>query len=257
MPDAQADLAGLQARLGVQFRNPELLERALRHSSYVYENPERGPSNEQLEFLGDAVLSLAVSHLLLSAFPESPEGELSRRRAALVNSRTLALLARRLELGRYLLLGRGEDRQGGRKKPSLLADALEAVLAAVFLDQGLEAAQRLVHKWLSPLMAAQRELDFQDAKTMLQEWAQARGEVPQYQLLEEGGPSHARVFRVAVLLRGQALAEGVGPSKKAAEQMAARQALVALGLIPDPAAPAEPPRRAAPLPRQDGPGKEG
>ncbi|MCL6622313.1 MAG: ribonuclease III [Syntrophobacterales bacterium] len=231
-------LAVLQAHLGVTFRNPGLLEQALRHSSYVHENPECGPSNEQLEFLGDAVLSLAVSHRLLQAFPCSPEGELSRRRAALVNARTLAAVARSLDLGEHLLLGKGEERQGGRRKPSLLADALEAVLAAVYLDQGLEAAARLVETWLSPLLAAQEELDFQDAKTLLQEWAQARRQAPpEYVVLEESGPSHARVFRVALRLGGQTVAEGRGRSKKAAEQEAARRALAALEQGEEPPAP--------------------
>lgn len=222
-------LPDLEARLGLTFRDRELLCQALRHSSYVHENPDSGPSNEQLEFLGDAVLSLAICHLLLETFPHSPEGELSRRRAALVNSRTLAAVARRLQLGDFLLLGKGEERQGGRRKVSLLADALEALLAAVYLDQGLEAAARLVREWFLPLLSMQEELDFQDAKTLLQEWAQARGEEPPlYRVLEESGPSHARVFKVGLLLGGQIRAEGVGRSKKAAEQAAARQVLAAL-----------------------------
>lgn len=223
------ELAALEAQLGLTFRDPKLLEQALRHSSYVHENPASGHSNEQLEFLGDAVLSLAVSHLLLRTFPDSPEGELSRRRAALVNARTLAAVARRLGLGDFLLLGKGEERQGGRRKTSLLADALEAVLAAVYLDRGLDVAAKLVEAWLEPLLAAQEELDVQDAKTRLQEWAQARGQAPpEYVVLEESGPSHARIFRVALRLGGQTMAEGRGRSKKAAEQEAARQALAAL-----------------------------
>lgn len=226
---AYPELAALEARLGLTFRDPGLLQQALRHSSYAHENPDSGPSNEQLEFLGDAVLSLTVSHLLLRAFPGSPEGELSKRRAALVNARTLATVARDLRLGDFLRLGRGEERQGGRRKTSLLADALEAVLAAVYLDQGLEAAAALVETWLGPMLAAQEDLDVQDAKTRLQEWAQARGQAPpEYVVLEESGPSHARRFRVALRLGGETLAEGWGGSKKAAEQEAARQVLAAL-----------------------------
>lgn len=226
---SEAQLAELEDRLGLAFRNRHLLVQALRHSSYAHENPEHGPSNEQLEFLGDAVLALTVSHLLLRAFPHSPEGELSRRRAALVNTRTLAAVARRLRLGDFLWLGKGEERQGGRRKASLLADALEAVLAAVYLDQGLQAAARLVETWLGPLLAAQRELDLQDAKTLLQEWVQARGQAPpEYVVLEESGPSHARIFRVALRLGGETVAEGSGASKKAAEQEAARRALAVL-----------------------------
>lgn len=223
------ELAVLEARLGLTFRDPGLLRQALRHSSYAHENPDSGPSNEQLEFLGDAVLSLTVSHLLLKAFPGSPEGELSKRRAALVNARTLAAVARNLRLGDFLLLGKGEERQGGRLKSSLLADALEAVLAAVYLDQGLEAAAGLVRTWLGPLLAAQEGLEVQDAKTRLQEWLQARGQAPpRYEVLEESGPSHARIFRVALRLGGETLAEGRGRSKKAAEQEAARHALAVL-----------------------------
>lgn len=224
-----AALQELGRRLGVAFGDLSLLDRALRHSSFANENPESGPSNEQLEFLGDAVLSLAVSHLLLATFPDSPEGELSRRRAALVNARQLAALARELNLGDYLLLGKGEERQGGRKKPSLLADALEAVLAAVFLDRGLAAAQRLTRQWFQPLMARQADLSFQDAKTALQELAQSRGEPPpSYHLLEESGPGHQRFFRVELRLGDRVLAEGSGASKKAAEQAAARLALAVL-----------------------------
>ncbi len=224
-----AALRELAQRLKVAFRDLSLLDWSLRHSSFAHENPEAGPSNEQLEFLGDAVLSLTVSHLLLEAFPSSPEGELSRRRASLVNARQLAALARELNLGAYLLLGKGEERQEGRKKPSLLADALEAVLAAVFLDRGLAAAQRLVRRWFQPLLAPQTDLALQDPKTALQEFAQAQGEpTPSYHLLEESGPSHQRVFRVAVRLGPRVLAEGSGSSKKRAEQAAARLALAAL-----------------------------
>jgi ribonuclease-3 len=222
-------LHDLERSLGLVFANPGLLDQALRHSSYAHENPQSGPSNEQLEFLGDAVLSLTVSHLLLETFPDSPEGELSRRRAALVNARQLAALARELKLGDYLMLGKGEEHQGGRKKPSLLADALEAVLAAVFLDGGLTAVTPLIRTWFMPLVAAQGEPLFEDAKTALQELAQARGEPPPaYQLLEESGPGHRRFFRMEVRLGGRSLGVGTGPSKKQAAQAAARQALALL-----------------------------
>ncbi len=225
-PARRAALQELAARLEVAFSDLSLLDQALRHSSFANENPESGPSNEQLEFLGDAVLSLAVSHLLLATFPDSPEGALSKRRAALVNARQLAALARELNLGAYLLLGKGEERQEGRKKPNLLADALEAVLAAVFLDQGLAAAQRLTQRWFQPLLAREADWAFQDPKTALQELAQARGQPPpSYRLLEESGPSHQRFFRVELRLGDRILAEGSGPSKKAAEQAAARRGL--------------------------------
>jgi ribonuclease-3 len=201
-----------------------LLDRALRHSSYAHENPESGPSNEPLEFLGDAVLALTVSTLLLSRFPRSREGDLSRLRAALGNARQLANLARRLDLGAHLLLGRGEERQAGREKPSLLADALEAVLAAVYLDGGLEAAARLTELWFTPLVETARP--WEDFKTSLQELTQARYKAsPSYHLLAESGPGHARHFRVEVRLKEVPLAQGEGPTKKQAAQVAAGRAL--------------------------------
>jgi len=223
-PERQESLERLARRLEHRFRNLELLDQALRHSSYAHENPGSGPSNEQLEFLGDAVLALTVSTLLLARFPESSEGDLSRGRAALVNARQLAALARRLDLGTHLRLGRGEERQAGREKPSLLADALEAVLAAVYLDGGLAAAARLTERWLSPLLAT--ALPWQDSKTSLQELTQARYKAsPAYHLLAESGPGHARFFQVEVRLHDAPLAQGEGRSKKQAAQAAARRAL--------------------------------
>ena len=225
-PERQTELRSLARRLGHPFKNLGLLDQALRHSSYANEQPESGPSNEQLEFLGDAVLALTISDLLLAAFPQSSEGELSRSRAALVNARQLAALARQLDLGPYLLLGRGEESQAGREKPSLLADALEAVLAACFLDGGLKAAQKVIRSWFGPLLEKTARLPWQDFKTALQEFTQARFKIsPTYKLLEESGPSHHRRFRVEVRLGPEPLAQGEGPSKKQAAQMAARLAL--------------------------------
>jgi ribonuclease-3 len=224
--ERQADLLALSRRLGCRFKDLGLLDLALCHSSFTYERPGAGPSNEQLEFLGDAVLALTVSHLLMQTFPGAAEGELSRRRAALVNARQLAELARRFDLGACLLLGRGEQRQAGHEKPSLLADALEAVLAAAYLDGGFAKAQRLVTRWFAPLLAQQGPLSWQDAKTALQEFTQARHKLsPSYHLLEESGPSHARHFRVELRLGDEILAQGEGPSKKKAEQLAAARAL--------------------------------
>jgi ribonuclease-3 len=225
-PGRQEELEALARRLGHGFRDLGLLDRALRHSSYAHERPESGPSNEQLEFLGDAVLALTVSDLLLASFPHSSEGELSRSRAALVNARQLAALARQLELGPHLLLGRGEESQSGREKPSLLADALEAVLAAAFLDGGLKAAANITRRLFAPLLEQEARLSWQDFKTALQELTQARYKMsPSYHLLEESGPSHHRRFRVEVRLGPEGLAQGEGPSKKQAAQMAARLAL--------------------------------
>jgi len=222
-------LEALAVRLGRRFRDLELLDRALRHSSYTNENPDTGPSNEQLEFLGDAVLALAASDLLLKSFPEEPEGALTRRRAALVNARTLAAVARDLGLGRHLLVGRGEERQGGRRKPSLLADSLEAVLAAVFLDGGLRAAQACLRRWFAPMLTAAAHSHWQDSKTALQELAQSLLKIPPtYHLLEESGPSHARHFVMEIRLGGRPLAQGEGSTKKEAAQAAARRALEVL-----------------------------
>ena len=228
-PGRQRALSDLAGRLGHRFKDLARLDQALRHSSFAHENPEAGSSNEQMEFLGDAVLALTVSSLLLQHFPESSEGELSRGRAALVNARRLAVLARELDLGSYLLLGRGEEAQAGREKPSLLADALEAVMAAVFLDGGLEAADVLTRRWFTPLLAGLGESPWQDFKTRLQELTQARHQgSPTYNLLSESGPSHARVFEVEVCLEERSLARGRGRTKKQAEQLAAREALETL-----------------------------
>jgi ribonuclease III len=225
-PERQAELLALCRRLGCRFKDLGLLDLALCHSSFTHEQSGGGPSNEQLEFMGDAVLALTVSQLLMETFPGASEGELTRRRAALVNARQLADLARSFDLGACLLLGRGEQRQAGHEKPSLLADALEAVLAAAYLDGGFARAQRLVNRWFAPLVAQQGPLSWQDPKTALQEYTQACHKLsPTYHLLGESGPSHARHFRVELRLDGVVLAEGEGPSKKKAEQLAAGRAL--------------------------------
>ncbi len=230
----QLELSVLAQYLGHKFKDLSLLDQALRHSSFVHEQPETGPSNERLEFLGDAVLALTVSHLLLGAFPADSEGELSKRRSALVNTQQLAALARQMNLGVHLLLGRGEEQQGGREKTSLLADALEAVLAAVFLDGGLKAAKAFTKRWFADLLAAPEAVAWRDDKTALQEFTQAQvKKSPTYRLIEESGPDHARCFRVEVRLGRQVLGQGEGRTKKQAEQMAARLALAFLKEKPE------------------------
>jgi ribonuclease III len=225
-PDRERELRGLARKLGQRFKDLALLDQALRHSSYAHENPTSGESNERLEFLGDAVLSLTVSKLLLEAFPDSPEGDLSRARAALVNARQLAALAGELALGSHLLLGRGEEQQAGRAKPSLLADALEAVLGACFLDGGLKAVEALTQRWFGPLLATSAGLPWQDFKTGLQEHTHAGYNAsPTYHLVQESGPGHARHFVVEVRLQDRPLARGEGKTKKQAAQEAARRAL--------------------------------
>ena len=229
-PEPGPKLQALTRRLGHKFKNPGLLEQALRHRSYAHEYPEAGPSNERLEFLGDAVLSVAVSDLLLRRVPGAPEGELSRLRAALVNARQLAVLGRELDLGPHLLLGRGEQQQAGHEKPSLLANCLEAVMGAIFLDGGFAKVQRLISRWFAPLLdQAGAAPSRPDSKTQLQEYAQAHYRLtPTYRLAGETGPAHARTFRIEVRLGAELLATGEGPTKKQAAQQAARLAMAVL-----------------------------
>ena len=224
------NFAELEKRLGYVFRDRTWLAQALIHSSYAYEYPQVGPSNERLEFLGDAVLNLIISDFLVTIYPEAHEGMLSRRRASLVNARHLAGIARRLELGTCLLLGRGEEQQSGRNKPSMLADALEAVVAAVYLDGGYGSAREVVRALFQGSLepAGRREVP-RTLKRSLQEYAQKWLKVsPEYQLVQETGPAHARTFEVEVWVAGTPLGRGQGKSKKQASQEAAHQALLTL-----------------------------
>jgi ribonuclease III len=201
-----------------------LLERALTHRSYAYENGGL-PTNERLEFLGDSVLGLVVTDTLFRGNPELPEGQLAKLRAAVVNMRALADVGRDLALGEYVRLGRGEEATGGRDKSSILADTLEAVLGAVYIDQGLDAAARLVHRLFDPLIDQAATLGAGlDWKTSLQELtATAALGVPEY-LVSETGPDHEKVFTAIVQVSGEAYGEGSGRSKKEAEQEAAATA---------------------------------
>lgn len=224
--DASGDHDHLQGRLGYRFSEPALLSEALRHSSFVNEQSEPLRDNERLEFLGDAVLNLAIGHLLMRAYPELREGDFSRIRANMVNETQLADIARSLELGRYLQLGKGEMLTGGSDKNSLLANALEAVIAAVYLDGRFEAAFRVIESQFQTLVDGALELNQgQDYKSRLQEAVQGRTrEVPRYRVVEETGPDHDKTFCVAVSI-GEMEARGEGKSKKLAEQEAARNAL--------------------------------
>lgn len=207
---------------------------ALTHKSFVNEHRGDGhEDNERLEFLGDAVIDLLVSEYLMARFPAAREGELSKLRAAVVDEAGLAGMARALALGELLRLGRGEEMTGGREKTSLLADAMEAVIAAIFLDGGLAAVHRLVDPFLVDAYdrAAAGSID-RDFKTQLQEQSQARFRAsPRYRVVAEIGPDHAKTFEIAVELRGRELGRGTGRSKKDAEQGAARQALEAVAVI--------------------------
>lgn len=232
----QSDAEQLQAGLGHHFANPELLERALMHSSVVpelrAEQPENSladiQNNERLEFLGDSVLQLLASEYLLQAFPEWSEGQLSKSRARIVNSHSLQEAARRLRLGEHLILGRGEEKTGGRDKPAILADAFEAVVAAVYLDAGLEAARAMLERtlFLHALEERGTRIADSDRKSALQEFLQGRGKPPaEYRLTGETGPDHQKVFLVEVWIDGDRLADGEGSTKKEAEQRAAQKAL--------------------------------
>lgn len=220
-------------RLGYRFENMDLLSEALSHSSYVNEQPGVTRSNERLEFLGDAVLNLIVSHLLMEAFPNAAEGHLSRMRAEVVNEQQLADIAESVALGPHLRLGKGEAQTGGARKSSVLADAMEAVIAAVYLDGGLSAAFRVVRRQVAPII--QNDLEpgrIADTKSRFQERIQQAGMAPPtYVLTATDGPDHDRTFTVQVTAAGHT-AEGRGKSKKAAEQDAAQRALDLLDAQP-------------------------
>jgi ribonuclease-3 len=220
------DFGRLEEVLGYHFANRALLETAVTHRSYANENREAGRSdNEKLEFLGDAVLDLVVGERLMSGFPDASEGELSVTRAQVVSEAALSEVARDLGLGAYLLLGRGENQTGGREKPSLLADAFEAVIAAVYLDGGFEASRELIHRLLGARIDNVETTGFYDFKTRLQEAAQARlRATPIYRVVGEEGPDHDKTFVVAVEINGFEWGRAVGKSKKSAEQRAAASA---------------------------------
>ncbi|HEY3359776.1 MAG TPA: ribonuclease III [Polyangia bacterium] len=222
----------LEAKLGHRFANRQLLEMALTHKSYLNENPAIGrEDNERLEFLGDAVIGLTVGHLLMETQPLRSEGELSRGRASIVNEHGLASVADELGLGEWLFLGKGEEQTGGRRKPSILADACEAVMAAIYLDGGYQAAFKVVRQLIEPRLREAQDAAATDYKTRLQERAQARLHcTPRYTVVAESGPDHDKVFDVALLLNGREYARGQGKSKKEAEQRAAALALAALDL---------------------------
>lgn len=224
-------LEDAQRAIQYVFQRQDLLEEALTHRSYINEaRIKGGKDNERLEFLGDAILALLISQRLITIFPQDSEGELSKKKASLVSEVSLAEAARELDLGRFLRLGRGEERSQGREKNSLLANTLEAVIAAVYLDGGLEAAEALAERALSGLF---RELQDEngraytrDYKTQYQEWCQKRFEtLPRYLTVRESGPDHQKTFEVQLMLNGDVVGVGTGRTKKEAEQMAAKQAL--------------------------------
>ncbi len=220
-----------QQRLGYTFTNEKYLTIALTHSSYANESHQDDECNERQEFLGDAVLSIIVSDRLFSGFPHLPEGELTKLRAALVCEKALCQYALKIQLGDFLRLGKGEDASGGRTRPSILADAFEAVIAAIYLDGGIKHAEAFVMRFVEPALNDHTGAAFQDYKTILQEVIQQNPEERvTYELVEESGPDHDKRFVVEVHLNSNCIGRGEGRSKKSAEQAAARAALELMGM---------------------------
>ena len=211
----------LEKIIGYSFKNRSLLSHALTHSSYANEKHwDKTRCNERLEFLGDAVLELVSSNFLFRNYPTMPEGEMTKLRASLVCEPTLAFCAEAISLGNYLLLGKGEDLTGGRKRPSVVSDAMEAVIGAIYLDGGLANAKEFIYRYI--LNDIEHKQLFYDSKTILQEMVQAEfKDSLVYELLKEEGPDHNKTFEVSVKVGGRVIGRGVGRTKKAAEQVAA------------------------------------
>lgn len=229
--DISYDTKQFEQKLGISFGDPSILKQAFTHRSYLNEHREARGHNERLEFLGDAVLELIVTRYLYEQFPDKPEGELTAYRAALVNAVILSDLAYELGMNDFLLLSRGESKDTGRARGVLLANAFEAVVGAVYLDQGYDAARTFIETYLFPKLSVILEKRlWQDSKSALQERAQeVTGITPTYAVIREIGPDHARTFTVGAYIGGDLVAEGQGKSKQEAEQAAARAALDAKG----------------------------
>jgi len=220
----------LEENIGYCFKDPKLLRVALTHSSYANEVKDRVECNERQEFLGDAVLSIIVSDYIFANYKHLPEGELTKMRASLVCEKSLCQFSREMELGDYLMLGHGEELMGGRERSSILADAFEALLAAIYLDGGMEPAKKHVLRFVKRALGGQEDVPFKDYKTALQEIIQQNPEERlYYALAEESGPDHDKHFVVEVRLNSNVIGRGEGRSKKNAEQAAAREALELMG----------------------------
>jgi ribonuclease-3 len=225
------EIEELSKKLGYTFKQPELLLQAFRHASYVNEQADSNlKDNERLEFLGDAVLDLAISGFLMDLFQDAKEGDLSKYRAMVVDEAGLCQVASELDLGHYLLLGRGEEQTGGREKPSILADTIEALIGAIYLDAGFDRTRQVIRRLFSPLIERVDTKEMvHDFKSLLQEYTQkTHNTLPRYRLVEENGPAHDKTFKMVLTLNGVILAEGEGKSKKEAEQNAAREAFLCL-----------------------------
>ncbi len=220
-------IADLESKIGYQFKQPELLRQALTHSSYANEKHKKQSDNERLEFLGDAVLELVSSEFIFKNYGKMPEGEMTKFRASIVCEPTLALCTKELDLGKYLYLGKGEDMTGGRTRKSVLSDALEAVIGAIYLDGGFDAAREFVHRFI--LVDVEHKKLFHDSKTILQEFVQGNyKEELHYVLIGEEGPDHDKKFMVEAMMGERVIGHGTGHTKKAAEQEAAYEALLKL-----------------------------
>ena len=230
MENLDKNLEEFQGKIRYYFNDKELLIEALSHSSYANEKRKGRNSNERLEFLGDSVLSIVVSQYLFEHFTHLPEGELTKIRASLVCEKSLYEFAKQIDLGEHILLGKGEENTGGRERVSILADAFEAVIAAVFLDGGLEAAKRHILKFIPKDIDDRKPVSFSDHKTILQEIIQKNPEEKvEYKLGGQSGPDHNKAFKVQVRLNSNVIGTGIGRSKKEAEQMAAKEALELMG----------------------------
>lgn len=224
------DSSEFEQILKYKFKNKNLIKEALSHSSYANENKKNRHSNERLEFLGDSVLSIVVSQYLFEHFRHLPEGELTKIRASLVCEKSLYVFAQQINLGHYIFLGKGEENTGGRERPSILADAFEAVIAAIFLDGGFEPVTKYILGFMPEDVQHQKEAAFSDFKTILQEIVQKNPEEKvEYVLAGEEGPDHNKSFVVEVYLNSNVIGKGKGRSKKEAEQMAAKEALELMG----------------------------
>jgi ribonuclease-3 len=225
---SKIELRQLEETASYQFNRPHLLQEALTHKSFINEITEKSlKDNERLEYLGDAVLDLVVSRYLFDKLPEAQEGELSKIKSTIVSEPTLAIIARKLNLGDFLILGKGEELSQGRNKSSLLANALEALIAAIYIDSGLRSAEAFIHLWFTETIdnILTSQITF-DCKTDFQEQCQKVYEVlPEYKLIKTTGPDHEKVFEIHLLVKGDLFGVGTGKSKKEAEQKAAREAL--------------------------------
>ena len=230
--DRKKELKQLQKKISYSFKKPSLLNQAFTHKSYANENQvEECKDNERFEFLGDAVIDLIIGHLLMDDFPQHHEGDLTKLRSAIVNEKRFAELARKLNLGEFLLLSKGEDATGGRNKNSILADTYEALIAAIYLDGGFKRVFKVVKKHFKDILSAanQGSLHFRDFKSELQEYTQSVFKTtPKYVLVRKSGPDHNKTFEVNITFKNKVWGKGVGKSKKDASQKAAQKALLKL-----------------------------